>query len=157
MATQTKTTKSQSKSQSTKAQSASRSTQRRTAPARGERSVSTTVRDGAYATLGLTDSLVGALREAPSKALRARETMPEMLDQYAERGKTVAGRVRASAPSRRALEQARVARSQVKAAATSLRKTVRGGAEAAGHVVDSAGASSTTNDPGNSSDSGSAS
>lgn len=58
---------------------------------------------------------------------------------YADRGREVLGKVQNSAATKRALEQSRVARSQVKAAATSVRKAVGATADAAESAADKAG------------------
>lgn len=58
---------------------------------------------------------------------------------YADRGREVLGKVQNSAATKRALEQSRVARSQVKAAATSVRKAVGATAAAAESAADKAG------------------
>ena len=52
------------------------------------------------------------------------------VDSLAERGERLAGSIKRSAPTRRAVDRTRVARSRVKAAATSLRRAAWATAEA---------------------------
>ena len=69
----------------------------------------------------------------------ARKEAGEDFDGYAERGRTMARSVRRSAATRRALEQSRTARSQVKAAATSVRKAFGQGVEAVESAAEKVG------------------
>lgn len=115
-----------------------------------ERTVRELARDGAYAALGVGDSAVGLLRSLPRRAgelpgdVRSAvgglvTTAGKGLDSYARRGRGVARSITGSRPTRRAVAQGKVARSQVKAATTSVRKAVDEGVDAAGSAAGKVG------------------
>lgn len=81
-------------------------------------------------------SLTGQSR---ARVLDLRTEAEKQLDTYAGRGREVVGKVLGSATTKRALDQTRVARSQVKAAATSVRKAVGASADAAEHAAERIG------------------
>ena len=56
---------------------------------------------------------------------------PSLYSDFVARGRDISGRIGKSAPTRRAMDRTRTARSQAKAAATSVRKAVRANATAA--------------------------
>lgn len=129
-----------------------------------ERTVKTVVLDSAYATVGFGDSVVAAVRELPGKApqirglgdqaekavtqLRAeapkkvsqlRSEATQQLDTFAARGRKVVKALRGSSSTRKALEQTKIARTQVKAAATSVRKAVAANVDAAENAAETTG------------------
>lgn len=161
MATTKATTKAKTQTRKT-ATSAKRTTKQ------AERNVRTVVLDGAYATVGLGDTAVESLRQLPGKAVALRNEAPKKvrsltedaprdlkdltakakvfrtqaereLDAYAARGRKVVQAIRRSSSTQKALEQSRIARSQVKAATTSLRKAVTQGATAVDDAADKVG------------------
>jgi hypothetical protein len=80
-----------------------------------------------YAPLGAGELLVEKTRELSTKAWTgARKQRTQLLKSYqdlAKRGERLVQSISKSAHTRRAVEQAKTARSQVKSAATSIRKT----------------------------------
>jgi hypothetical protein len=80
-----------------------------------------------YAPIGAGEVVVEKTREASVRALKlAQERRRDVMKGYydlARRGEKLVSSVRRSAYTRRAVEQAKLARSQMKAAATSVRKT----------------------------------
>jgi hypothetical protein len=80
-----------------------------------------------YAPLGAGELLVEKTRKLSRKTwTEARKQRKQLLKAYrdlAKRGEKLVSSVRRSAYTRRAVEQAKTARSQVKSAATSVRKT----------------------------------
>lgn len=151
MATTKATTKTTTKA---KAQTRKTATSAKQTAKQAERTVRTVVLDGAYATVGLGDTAVETLRQLPVKAAQLRNEAPKKvrsltedaprdlkdltarakvfrttaereLDAYATRGRKVVQAIRGSASTQKALEQSRTARSQVKAATTSVRKAVK--------------------------------
>ena len=69
-------------------------------------------------------------QELKARLEAARKSAETEFDAYAKRGRSVASSITRSPATRRALAQARTARSQVKAAATSVRKALGESAEA---------------------------
>jgi hypothetical protein len=138
-----------------------------------ERTVAGMVTDGAYAALGVGDTAVAALRRMPKvtprtveRRMRSVETRARSLwtdapehvrarleavrrsaegefDAYAQRGRSVVAGITRSKTTRRALDQTRTARSQVKAAATSVRKAFGDSAEAVETAADKIGGEQT--------------
>jgi|SRR5207247_5883613 len=80
-----------------------------------------------YAPLGAGQLVVEKTREASKKAWTIAQTRRKNVlkayEDLAKRGEKLVTSVRRSGYTRRALDQAKTARSQVKAAATSVRKT----------------------------------
>lgn len=87
----------------------------------------------------LTDRLHAVSEQGKATVEGLRTATEQQLDSYATRGRTVVGKVRGSAATKKALEQSRIARSQVKAAATSVRKAVSASADAVESAADKAG------------------
>jgi hypothetical protein len=95
-----------------------------------------------YASVGVGDVALSALREATGKVLtitrdpgeiqremqslseRLGSDMTKVFERLAERGEHLLSSIQSSSYSKRAVEQAKVARSQAKAARTSVRKAV---------------------------------
>ena len=77
-------------------------------------------------------AVVGAGDYTVSKVKDVRKIVdPALYSDFVARGREVSGRIGKSAPTRRAVDRTRTARSQAKAAATSVRKAVRANATAA--------------------------
>lgn len=75
---------------------------------------------------------IGAGDLAIEKAKGARRVVdPSLYADLVARGRDMTGRIAKAAPTKKAVEQTRTARSQAKAAATSVRKAVRANATAA--------------------------
>lgn len=130
------------------AQTKSQATQARRTAAQAERTVRSLVSDSAYAALGVGDSAVGALKHLPGEVERIRKearldavrrNAGKEFDGYAARGRAVAQSVSRNAATSRALEQAKVARSQVRAAMTSVRKALGAGVDAVDTATDKLG------------------
>ena len=87
-----------------------------------------------YAPLGATQVLIEKGKEYGTKALEVakdqRETAVKTYRDMVVRGEKLVGSMRRSAYTRRAIDQAKTARSQVKAATTSVRKAAGTTAEA---------------------------
>lgn len=114
------------------------------------------LRDSGYATIGATDAAVSYVRQISTKATEARGTLSELkvptphdvtatlrelghgveeqFESLAGRGREVVASLQGNRATRAATEQVGVARSQVKAAATSVRRA----GEAAGEAVEQA-------------------
>lgn len=132
-----------------------KTTQKLTGSARNaRRSTVALLRDGGYATIGATDVAVAYVRRLGERAEQMRGELPDLAtlrnraDLYASlrglsgnveerfgalagRGREVVESLQRSRPTRDAVSQIRVARSQVKAAATSVRRAGEAGGEAA--------------------------
>ncbi|QBI20254.1 hypothetical protein ER308_12220 [Egibacter rhizosphaerae] len=135
---------------------------RRAADAAGsdtERTVTTVLRDGAYATVGAGDAVVRQLREVGERLRAARTEAPEAVKQTADpeqveqrvqelreqaqreyeqlvaRGRTVVDRLSHSPVTERAREQSKQAQAQAKGVVTSARKTVDTATESAEKTV----------------------
>ncbi len=78
-----------------------------------------------YAAIGAGDLAVEKV-----KGLR-RTVDPSLYSELVERGRDLSGRIAKSAPTKKAVDRTRTARSQAKAAATSVRKAVTANATAA--------------------------
>ena len=87
-----------------------------------------------YAPIGAGQLLVEKIRELPRAvsqvAVDPRGKVMEAYEDLAKRGEELVSSIRRSAPTQRAVEQARTARSRVKAATTSVGKAVDAGAQA---------------------------
>lgn len=116
------------------------------------------LRDGGFATIGATDAAMSYVRHLGAKATEARGTISslkvpspqdvtatlrdlsheveEQFTSLAGRGREVVASLQTNRATRTASDRARVARSQVKAAATSVRRA----GEAAGEAVEEAAA-----------------
>lgn len=114
------------------------------------------LRDGGYATVGATDAAVAYARRLGVRATEVRDELRKLrlpdprtvgesirglgaeveqqFETYAGRGREVVASLQGSAATRTAAERADVARSQVQAAATSVRRA----GEAAGEAVEEA-------------------
>ncbi len=75
-----------------------------------------------YAAIGLGDLTVEKIRGISAPDAKSTKKLYEDLT---KRGKTLSKRITSSAPTKQAVAQAKTARSQVKAAATSVTKTVQ--------------------------------
>ena len=118
------------------------------------RSTVALLRDGGYATIGATDAAVAYVRRLGERAEQMRSDLPDLkalrdraelyaslrelsstveqrFDALAGRGREVVESLQNNGPTRSAVAQARVARSQVKAAVTSVRRAGAAGGEAA--------------------------
>lgn len=77
-------------------------------------------------------AVIGAGDLAIEKAKDVRRVVdPSVYSDLVSRGRDLTGRIAKAAPTKKAVEQTRTARSQAKAAATSVRKAVRANATAA--------------------------
>jgi len=79
-----------------------------------------------YAVVGAGDFAVEKAR-----ALTERKNTTKTYEDLVGRGRTLSAKIKRSAPTKRAIEQTRNARSQARAAATSATKAVRANARAA--------------------------
>lgn len=129
-----------------------------------ERSFAARVSAGAYALIGVGDAGIELLRRTPDQAAkladapkaardlvvgapgqlagqldRVRSSLASELDAYAGRGRKVVDGIATSAPTKRAVGQAKTARTQVRAATTSVRKAADAGAEAVDKATDKVG------------------
>jgi hypothetical protein len=137
MTTKTKTQAKKTAQTARKATTAAKKTS-----VQAERTVRSLVTDGAYAALGLGDAAVAAAKGLPAQLERLRKEAPKAVgtargqaekefDAYAKRGRNMLQSVRTNAATKRALEQSKVARTQVKAATTSVRRAFGQSVEAA--------------------------
>ncbi|MDQ4024714.1 MAG: hypothetical protein M3217_04380 [Actinomycetota bacterium] len=78
-----------------------------------------------YAVVGAGDLTIEKVRGA------RRIVDPSLYSDFVARGRDISCRIGKSAPTRRAIDRTRTARSQAKAAATSVRKAVQANATAA--------------------------
>jgi hypothetical protein len=78
-----------------------------------------------YAVVGAGDFTIEKVKDA------RRIVDPSLYSDFVARGRDISGRIGKSAPTRRAIDRTRTARSQAKAAATSVRKAVKANATAA--------------------------
>lgn len=137
-----------------------------------ERTIRSVVTDTAYATVGLGDTAVGFVRslnkraaqtpqriiglprEAPkavrtvreqsaANARKLREQAAEEFDELTTRGRTLVGSVRSNRSTKESVDRARTARSQVKAAVTSVGRAVKTQTEALDDAVDAVGTTAT--------------
>lgn len=149
-ATQARTTAAAARS-TTRRASGTAAQASRTATA-AERTLQSVVTDGAYATVGLGDAAVEVCRTLPERVKdapvqirslstsapqRIRGAYRSALDltgtalaAYATRGRKVLDAIEGQAATKRALDQTKVARSQIKGATTSVRKAVAQGTNA---------------------------
>lgn len=168
MAAATTRTKQQARSTQAKAKQTKEQAKRTTEQA--ERTLRSVIADTAYATVGLGDTAVGFVKslnqravstpkriidlrhEAPSAARNLREQSAanarklrdqatEEFEELSTRGRNVVGSVRSNRSTREGIDRARTAKSQVKAAATSVTRAVKTQAEA---LEDAAGTVGTT-------------
>ena len=82
----------------------------------------TRTKEALYAAIGAADFTVERA---------ARIVDPALYSDFVARGRDLSGRIAKAAPTKRAADRTRTARSQAKAAATSVRKAVRANATAA--------------------------
>ena len=143
-----------------KATSQRTAVQARRAGEAAQRTVKTVVTDAGYATVGAADTAIAMVRTLPTKLQsvdapklveetpRAAQERLETLrrnaekefDVLAERGRNIVTELsKKNSAGQRAADQARNARTQLKAAATSFRKAVFSGAEAVESTVEAAG------------------
>lgn len=87
-----------------------------------------------------TERVQAVAAQGKAAAVELRTQADQRLGTLAARGREVVGKVQNSAATKRALDQSRIARSQVKAAATSVRKAVGAGVQAADVAADKVGA-----------------
>ena len=113
------------------------------------RSTVALLRDGGYATIGATDAAVTYVRRLGERAEQLRGDLPSTRDDLyaslrnvedrfgalAGRGREVVESLQRSRPTRDVVAQTRVARSQIKAAVTSVRRAGQAGGEAAGQAA----------------------
>lgn len=119
------------------------------------------LRDGGYATIGATDAAVSYVRNVGTRANEARGTLRSMklpspavvtetlrglgaevdrqFDSLAGRGREVVGSLQGGRATRTAAERTRAARSQVKAAVTSVQRAGEATAEAVDEAADRIG------------------
>lgn len=154
--TRTKSQATRTKSQAKRTQASVNRTAvsaRRTAE-QAERTVRTIVLDGAYVAVGLGDTAVAFARTLPTKVTELTNEGPRKVeinlttlrsrterefDTLAERGRNIVKTAQRNGSTKQALDSTRVARSQVKAASTSIRKAMFAGANAVETTVESAG------------------
>ena len=86
-------------------------------------------REMVYAVVGAGDFTIEKVKSA-REIVDPKRTQKVYAD-FVQRGRNLSGRIGKSAPTKKAAEQTRVARSQAKAAATSVGKAVRANAKAA--------------------------
>lgn len=86
-----------------------------------------------------TERVQALAGQGKAVAAELRTQADQRLGTLAARGREVVGKVQNSAATKRALDQSRIARSQVKAAATSVRKAVGAGVQAAEVAADKVG------------------
>lgn len=166
MATATSRTKQQARTAQTQAQRTKEQAQRTGKQA--ERTVRSFVTDTAYATVGLGDTAVGLVRSLNHRAVAApkrivdlrrdapkaarslreqgtanvrklREQALEEFEELSTRGRNVVGSVRGSSSTREGVDRARTAKSQVKAAATSVGRAVKSQTEAIEDAAETVG------------------
>lgn len=87
----------------------------------------------------LTERFQTVTTQGRSTVTVLRGQVEQQITSYASRGREVVGKVQNSAATKRAMEQSRIARAQVKAAATSVRKAVGATADAAESAAEKAG------------------
>jgi len=92
-----------------------------------------------YAVVGAGDFAV-----EKAKGLSDRDQATKIYNDLVKRGRTLSTKIKSSAPTKRAIEQTRTARSQAKAAATSATKAVRANANAARSATTKASETSKT-------------
>jgi hypothetical protein len=159
--TQVKRTASTAKS-TAKATTQRTATQARRASESAQRTVKTVVTDAGYATVGLTDTAIAYVRTLPTKLSNVQTEAPKLVEEtpriveqrfetlrtnaerefnvLAERGRNIVTELsKKNSAGQRAADQARNARTQIKAATTSLRKAIFSGAEAVEKTVENAG------------------
>ncbi|HEX6254422.1 MAG TPA: Rho termination factor N-terminal domain-containing protein [Euzebyales bacterium] len=125
------------------------------------RSTVSVLRDGGYATIGATDAAVSYVRTVGAKANEAGATLrtlklpkptdvtatlrdlgtgvEEQFEALAGRGREVVGSLQGSRATRDAVDRTRTARSQVKAAATSVRRAGEATTDAVDEAVERVG------------------
>lgn len=159
----TTTTRTKQQAKSTRAKAQQTKTQAKRTGQEAERTLRSLVEASAYATIGAGDAAVGFVRslprsaaatpkrvadlrhqapdavrslrkDAPEKARELRDQAAKELDALAERGRGVVESVRNSRSTKEGAAQVRTAKSQVKAAATSVGKA----ASAEAHAVEDA-------------------
>ena len=165
MASATEPTKNTARNARATADSAA--TAARTASEEAQRNVRTIMRDSAYATLGVGDLAVSVVRNLNQKAAELRAEAPRNLktgvdprelatrlerraeqirtgatkefDRLSDRGRGLLEGVQRSSSTKKAVDQVGVARSQVKAATTSIAKATRFVGRAAEESVEKVG------------------
>ncbi|MGH2809013.1 MAG: hypothetical protein ACRDKT_17250 [Actinomycetota bacterium] len=81
-----------------------------------------------YAVVGAGDFAVEKL--ADIRKVADRDSTEKVYDDFIKRGRTLSKKIRNSAPTKQAVAQTKTARSQVRAATTSLTKAVRANVDA---------------------------
>ena len=76
-----------------------------------------------YAAVGVGDFALEKVRNLPS--LAEPKTRSKVYKNFVKRGRTLTTRIKSSAPTKQAIDQAKSARAQVKAARTSVTKAIR--------------------------------
>lgn len=165
MASATEQTKKTARSTKTATESAAKTA--RVAANEGEQTLRTVVRNSAYATVGAGDLAVSVVRHFNQKAAELRAEAPSQLrttidprevtgriergvetlrteatkefDRLSERGRTLIESIQRSTSTRKAFDQVGNARSQVKAATTSVRRATKLVGEAAEESVEKVG------------------
>lgn len=123
------------KSSGTKARERTRqgSMQARTAARQAERTLTTVLADGVYATVGATDSAIGFVRSLPRHTMKVRVPSPGALrdraaqefDQLAGRGREVIDTIQTAPATKRAVTQTRAARQQFRSATGQTRRAAQ--------------------------------
>lgn len=155
--TQTQAQKTGAQAQKTGAQAQRTGAQAQRTAEQAERTVRSLVRDSAYATVGVGDTAVGFVRSLNSRAVGApkqvaelRREAPELVrkartqaahefDELASRGRTLVRSVRRERSTNETAGQVRTAKSQVKAAVTSVGKAADSTVETAADVTERVG------------------
>lgn len=83
--------------------------------------------DVLYAAVGIGDLAIEKVRNIP--AIADRKVRTKAYKDVVKRGRSLTTRIKNSAPTKQALAQTKTARSQVKAAATSVSKAIRANAQ----------------------------
>ena len=76
-----------------------------------------------YAVVGVGDFAIEKARSVAK--ITDREATQKVVDDFIKRGRTLSRRVTTAAPTKRAIEQTKTARTQIKAATTSVTKAIR--------------------------------
>lgn len=84
-----------------------------------------TAKRALYAGVGASAIAVERVRDFPKRVIDLPSQISKTYGDLTSRGEKVVKRVSRSAPTKRAIEQTKVARSRVKAAATTIRKVGR--------------------------------
>lgn len=171
----TATTRTKQQANKTKATATKTAEQAQRAGRQAERTIRSVVTDTAYATVGLGDTAVGFVRslnqravQTPQRVIGLRREAPKAVrtlreqsatnarklrdqaagefDELTVRGRTLVGSVRSNRSTQESVDRARTARSQVKAAVTSVGRAVKTQTEALDDAVDAVGTTASTPD-----------